>query len=109
MAKSIDEIRENICQDIRDASSKEIDKIFSALKEVAKKFDRDSALKNFFDGLIGIFKSKRDKCLLFVNDIFDSAEKLSADEKKQLREALLDISNIHRAVIENIIALLEAL
>lgn len=109
MVKSIDEIRENICQDIKDASSKEIDQIYNSLKKVSKKFDRDSAIKNLFDGLRGIFRSKKDMCLLFVNDIFDSAEKLSADEKNQLRKALLDISNIYRTVIENIIALLGAL
>ena len=109
MAKSIEEIKENIYQDIRSASSKEIDKIYCALKEVSTKFDRDSTLKNLFDVLKGIFKSKKDKCLLFVDDIFDGAEKLTADEKNQLRRALLDVSNIHRSVIENIIALLGAL
>ena len=108
MAKNVDELRENICQDIRDASYKEIDQIYNSLKDVSKKFDRDSILKNLFDGLRGIFRSKKDRCLLFVNDIFDSAENLSADEKNQLRKALLDISNIHRTVIENIIALLGA-
>ena len=109
MAKSIEEIKVNIHQDIKKASSKEIDRIYYALKEVSKKFDRDSALKNLFDIFKGILKSKRDKCLHFVDDIFDSAEKLSADEKIQLRKALLDISNIYRTIIENIISLLAAL
>lgn len=108
MAKSLEEIKINIHQDIKNASAKEIDKIYYALKAVAKTFDRDSALKNLFDGLKYIFKDKRGKCIQLVDDIFNSAEKLSIGEKIQLRKLLLDISNIHRDIIENIIALLGA-
>ena len=50
MAKTIEEIKANLYQDINNANSKEIDKIYSALKDVLKKFDRDSLVKN-----LGIF------------------------------------------------------
>ena len=53
-------------------------------------------------------KSKRSKCIQFVDDIFDSKNRLLKEEKDRLRKALLDISNIHRTFIENIIALLGA-
>lgn len=108
MAKTIEEIKENLQQDIDKASSKELDKIYSSLKDVLKSFDRDSSLKNIYDCFKSIFKTKKTKCLQFVNDIFDSKDKLTKEEKDKLRKALLDISNIHRTFIENIIALLGA-
>lgn len=108
MAKSLEELKNNINKDINQASSREIDEIYYSLKSVAKRFDRDSNLKNLFDVFKIIFKTKRDKCISFVDDIFDSIGKLSTDEKNNLRKALLDISNIHRSIIENIIALLGA-
>lgn len=108
MAKSIDEIKENLYKDIEKATSREIEKIYSALKEVLKEFDKDSNLKNLYDFFKSIFKTKKAKCLQFVTDIFDSKEKLTVDESERLRKALLDISKIHRTIIENIIALLGA-
>lgn len=108
MAKSIEEIKKNLVKDIKDANSSEIDKIYNTLKEILSSFDRDGLLKNLCDFCKGILKTKRNKCLQFVNDIFDSKDKLSQDEKEKLRKALLDVSNIHRNFIENIIALLGA-
>ena len=108
MAKTIEEIKSNLHQDINNANSKEIDKIYFALKDVLKKFDRDSLVKNLGDFFKGFLKSKRSKCIQFVNDIFDSKDRLSKEEKDGLRKALLDISNIHRTFIENIIELLGA-
>lgn len=108
MAKTIQEIKENLQQDINKASSKELEKIYSSLKDVLKTFDRDSSLKNLCDFFKNIFKTKKAKCIQFVNDIFDSKDKLTKEEKDKLRKALLDISNIHRTFIENIIALLGA-
>ena len=49
MAKSLEEIKANLHQDIKNANSKEIAKIHTALKEATKAFDKDSALKNLYD------------------------------------------------------------
>lgn len=108
MAKSIEEIKENLYQDIDKATAKELEKIYSSLKDVLSNFDRDSSLKNLCDFFKSIFKTKKAKCLQFINDIFDSKDKLTQEERDKLRKALLDISNIHRTFIENIIALLGA-
>ena len=106
MMKTIEEIKDNLQQDIDRATSKELEGIYTSLKDVLKNFDRDSSLKNLCDFFKNIFKTKKAKCHQFVNDIFDSKDKLTQEEKNKLRKALLDVSNIHRIFIENIIALL---
>lgn len=108
MSKTIEEIKANLHQDIDKANSKELEKIYSSLKDVLKTYDRDSSLKNLCDFFKNIFSSKKAKCLQFVNDIYDSKDKLTNEEKDKLRKALLDISNIHRTFVENIISLLGA-
>ena len=108
MSKTIEEIKANLYQDIDKANSKELEKIYSSLKNVLKTFDRDSSFKNLCDFFKSIIKTKKAKCLQFINDIYDSKDKLTNNEKNKLRKALLDISNIHRTFIENIISLLGA-
>jgi hypothetical protein len=102
-------LKQNILKDIDEASGKDINDIYSALRKALAKFDRDSLLKNLFDLFLSILKTKRQKCKLLVNDIVDSRSKLSVSEKELLRKEFLDISNIHRTLIENIRALLDAL
>lgn len=99
----------NITEDLNKANSRDIDKIYDALKAALKKFDRDSNIKDLIDIFRGLFKSKREKCVLFMKDLMDSKDKLNEDEKEILRKELLDISNIHRTLLENIRALLGAL
>lgn len=50
-----------------------------------------------------MFKSKKDKCILFIEDICDSKDKLKTEEKEKLRMFFLDISNIHRTFVEDLI------
>ena len=108
MSKTMEKIKANLHQDIDKATTKELEKIYSSLKNVLETFHRDSSLKNLCDLFENIFRSKKAKCLQFVNDIYDSKDKLTNEEKDKLRKALLDISNIHRTFIENIISLLGA-
>lgn len=107
--KDLDFLIQNIKEDIKKASDKQIDSIYETLKKALDKFDRDSYFKNFLDSIKRLFKTKRQKCLLLINDICDSKHKLNENEKELLRKELLDISNIHRTLIENIISLLGAL
>lgn len=102
-------LKTNILKDIDEAKSSDVSKIYSALVSALRKFDRDSALKNLFDFLTGLLKTKRQKCKLIVSDIIDSRSKLTSDEKELLRKEFLDISNIHRTLLEDIRALLDAL
>lgn len=102
-------LKQNIMKDIDDASGKDISEIYVALTKTLEKFDRDSCLKDIIDLFRSIFKTKRQKCKLFVSDIVDSRDKLSNTEKEALRKEFLDISNIHRTLIEDIRALLDAL
>lgn len=106
---NLDSLVENIKKDISSCSQKELGQIYKAIKNALKKFDRDSILKNAKDFIKSLFKNKRQKCLLFVEDIVDSKDKLTDEEKESLRKTFLDTSNIHRTFIENIIALFEAL
>lgn len=107
--KDLETLKENIKEDIKRASEKQINSIYEALKKALEKFDRDSDFKNFLDWIKTILKTKRQKCVLFFNDINDSKHKLNDNEKELLRKEFLDISNIHRTLIEDIISLLGAL
>lgn len=99
----------NITEDLKKAKSSDIDKIYEALKKALVKFDKDTNIKNLLDSLKGLFKSKREKCILFLKDLMDSKDKLTNEKKESLRKELLDISNIHRTLLENIRSLLGAL
>lgn len=105
----LDCLVENVKKDISSCSQKELDQIYKAIKNALKKFDRDKIFKNTKDFIKSLFKTKKQKCLLFVEDIVDSKDKLTDEEKESLRKTFLDISNIHRTFIENLIALFEAL
>jgi hypothetical protein len=104
-----DTLKKNILKDIDEASGNDINEIYSALSKAIAKFDRDSILKDFIDLFRSILKTKRQKCKLFINDIVDSSSKLTTNEKELLRLEFLDISNIHRTLLENIRSLLDAL
>lgn len=106
---SLNALKDNIIKDIESCSSKELNNIYDALKKTLKEFDRDSFFKNCKDFFKSIFKTKKQKCIYFIDDIVDSKDKLTDDEKEKLRKSFLDISNIHRTFIENIIALFGAL
>jgi hypothetical protein len=99
----------NIKEDIKNAKSGDIDKIYKAFKGALEQFDRDTNVKNLFDFFKGFFKSRREKCILFINDLMDSKDKLTDKEKESLRKELLDISNIHRTLLENLQSLFGAL
>jgi DNA phosphorothioation-dependent restriction protein DptG len=105
----IESLVQNISEDLEKASSKDIDKIYTALKSALKTFDRDSQFKDIIDVLKNIFKSKKEKCILIIRDLLDSKEKLIDTEIESLRKELLEISNIHRTLLEDIRALLNAL
>lgn len=107
--KDFDSLKENILKDIKEAKNREIDEIFKRMHSCLKRFDRDDIRKEILDFFKRIFKGKREKCALFVEDICDSRDKLTENEKEILRKEFLDISNIHRTFLENLKALLEAL
>lgn len=106
---SIDALVNNIKKDINSCSKKELDSIYNAIKIALKKFDRDNIFKNSIDFIKSILKNKKQKCIFFIEDIIDSKDKLTDKEKEDLRKVFLDISNIHRTFIEDIMALFEAL
>ena len=100
---------ENIKEDLNRCNNKKLEQIYSAIKLCLKKFDRDSTMKNVKDFFRNLLKSKKEKCLFFIEDIIDSKDKLSDEEKEYLRRNLLEISNIERTFLEDLKALLEAL
>lgn len=99
----------NIKKDISSCSKKELNSIYDAIKSALKKFDRDNIFKNTRDFMKSLLKNKKQRCLAFIEDIIDSKGKLNPEEKEDLRKTFLDISNIHRTFVEDIIALFEAL
>ena len=107
--KTIDELIENINEDIEKASTKEINKIYEELKKILKKYDGDGFFKNCFDFIRQLFQSTRIKCKLIFKDILEEMTKPGFSKKEELRRDLLDLSNIHRDLLENIISLLGAL
>lgn len=109
MIKNLDELQQNIIEDIKNCPDRVVENVYKALKKALKQFDKDSFFKNLKDFFNAIFKTRREKCLLILNDIMDSREKLTDKEKELLRKEFLEISNIYRSLIENIIALLGAL
>jgi len=106
---NIKDLEENIIVDIEQANKNDIDQIYNALNKALHQFDKDSFAKNLIDSIKKIFSTKRKKCKLIIIDIIESKDKLTAKEKQLLRNHLLDISNIHRTLIENIISILDAL
>lgn len=103
--KTYETLKSNIIEDLSQCSRKEIDSIYQMLKDCIKKFDRDDLFKNCRDFFKLIFKSRKDKCLFFINDIEDSREKLTSIEKEELRKYFLNVSNVHRTFLENVQAL----
>ena len=107
--KTIEELIENINKDIEKASAKKINVIYKELKMILKKYDDDEFLKNCFDVIKQLFQTTRNKCKLIFKDIIEEMTKSGFSKKEELRRDLLDLSNIHRDILENIIALLGAL
>ena len=91
------------------ASTKEINKIYEELKKILKKYDGDGFFKNCFDFIRQLFQNTRIKCKLIFKDILEEMTKPGFSKKEELRRDLLDLSNIHRDLLENIISLLGAL
>lgn len=102
-------LKSNIYEDLEKCSNRELKEIYSTMKECLKIFDRDELSKNIIDFFKIVFKTKKEKCKYFIEDIVESKDKLTDAEKEQLRKMFLDISNIKRTFKENIISLLEAL
>lgn len=109
MSKDFESLKNNVVKDINSCNKKELKKIYDALKKSLASFDKDSILKNVSDFFKSLFKNKKEKCLFFVEDICDSRDKLTNEEKESLRKSFLEISNIHRTFLEDILALLGAL
>lgn len=107
--KTYEALKANIAEDLNKCNAKELDLIYKELKSCLKKFDRDDIFKNSTDFFKKLFKSKKEKCLFFLDDIEDSKGKLTENEKEELRQYFLNISNIHRTFLEDIQALLGAL
>lgn len=105
----LEKLKENVLKDIEQANNSDIKKIYKELNNCLMEFDRDNHWKNFFDSIKVVFSVKRNKCKLIILDICDSSEKLNRDEKQELKHHLLEIQNIHRTFIENLIALIGAL
>lgn len=109
MKKDLDWLTKNIEKDIDKASMKEINILYNELNDVLKKYDKDQFIKNIMDWCKKIFMSKREKCKYIFNDILEEIQKPNFTKKKELRNDLLEISNIHRSFLENLISLLESL
>jgi len=106
----LESLKNNLLTDIDQATKSNIEDIYKALITSLNKYDKDGLLKNVKDHVILFFTpDKRAKCKYIITDIIDSKESLSTDEKESLRKNFLDISNIHRTLLENIQALLDAL
>ena len=106
MNKDFKAVDINIRNDLKRATNKEIDKIYKELKALLSIFDRDSFFKNSFDYFRRIFCDKRRACLLFLNDLFDSKDKLTNEERNMLLQKLNIICDIHRSLGEDILRFL---
>ena len=110
MKKTIKWLTDNVKDDIKKASGRDIDALYSSLKKALKKYDGDPFLKNVCDLFKRAFTfDKRKRCLIVLDDILEELNKPGFSRKEELRHDLLDISNIHRSFLENLIALLENL
>ena len=107
--KSFEALKENVIKDINECNTRQLNKIYKSLRKVLFQFDRDTIWKNVKDFFKSVRKGKKEKCIFFIDDICDSSEKLTANEKEELRKQFLDISNIHRTFLEDLQALLNAL
>ena len=83
MNKSFEAVDINIQNDIKHASNKKINEIYNELKQALKLFDKDPFFKNAKDYFKRLFADKRRACLLFLNDLYDSKDKLT-DEQREL-------------------------
>lgn len=104
---SFNDVRDILISDICGANKDELNVIYKALKKALKKFDRDSFLKDVGDFFSKLFKSKREKCKLIVDDIVDSKQKLTKDEAKELYDEFYKLSEVHRSFFDNIMVLIE--
>lgn len=109
MKKTFDWLTENIRSDIEKARNNKIDELYDSLKKLLKKYDADPTIKNINDWFKQILKSKREKCKLVLEDVIEEMNKPNFSRKEELRKDLLEISNIHRDFLENLISLLESL
>ena len=107
--KDFDTLKNDVLKDLDECKSKDLNNIYKALKTALKTFDRDGLWKNIKDVFRSLFKSKKEKCALFIADICDSKELLNEAEKETLRKSFLDISNIHRTFLEDLQSLFGAL
>lgn len=80
--KDFESLKSNVIKDLNECSPKELVSIYNALKAVLKTFDRDGLWKNIKDLFKSFFKSKKEKCTLFIEDICDSKELLNDVEKR---------------------------
>lgn len=109
MKKDLNWLTANIKEDIDKASDKNIDKLYKALKVMLKKYDDDPLIKEVLDMFNLILKPKRVRCKLILNDILEEIQKPEFTRHEELRKDLLELSNIHRDFLENLISLLESL
>lgn len=106
MKKDFKAVNINIRNDLKRATNKEVDRIYKELKSLLSNFDRDSFFKNSIDYFRRFFCDKRHACLLFLNDLFDSKDKLTNNEKELLLQKLNIICDIHRSLGEDILRFL---
>lgn len=109
MKKDLEWLTANINEDIDKASNRNINKLYESLRDMLKKYDNDPLIKDAFDFLNGLLKSKRTKCKFVLNDILEEIQKPEFTRHEELRKDLLEVSNIHRDFLENLISLLESL
>lgn len=109
MSKNLDWLITNIREDLKKASNREIKDIYNSLKKLLNKYDNDTFIKNIKDFLKKVLKSKREKCSLFFEDIIEGIDSMSDKTKQELKKDLLDLSNIHRTIFEDLAALIGAL
>mgnify|MGYP001185041782 CR=1 FL=1 len=107
--KSQEEIIENIRQDLERCGSGDVKKILSSLSSLLKKYDRDKWDKNWRDFFKRLFKGNREKCILMIEDLLDSEDKLSESEKTEMRKDLLATSEIYMTILEKLKALFGAM
>ena len=106
MNKSFEAVDINIQNDIKRSNNKKINAIYNELKQALKLFDKDPFFKDVKDYFKRLFVDKRTACLLFLNDLYDSKDRLTDEQKEQLRLRLNKIADIYRTLGEDIIRFL---
>lgn len=106
MDKTFEAVDINIQKDIKQANNKKINEIYKELKAALKIFDKDPFFNDVKDYCKRLLVDRRKACLFILNDLYDSKDRLSDEQREQLRQRLNKIADIYRTLGEDIIRFL---